>query len=52
MKYDISVRYEEYGKVNMNMSGDFKAMQEVIHLITDTALLEALVVEKVKEKHA
>ena len=52
MMYNISVRYEGDGKVSMNMNGDFKAIREVICLITDTALLEALVVEKVKEKDA
>jgi len=48
MKYDITVRFEGAGKVSMNMSGDFKAIQEVLYLITGTALLEELVVEKVK----
>lgn len=50
MNYDVIVLYEGAGKVNMRMNGDFKAIHEVIYLITDSALLEELVVEKVKEK--
>lgn len=50
MKYNIAARFEGDGKVSMNLSGDFKAIQEVIYLLLGTALLEELVVEKVKEK--
>lgn len=52
MIYNISARFEGEGKVSMTANGDFKAIQEMISLITATALLEELVVEKVKEKDA
>ena len=51
MKYNISVRYEGAGKAYMNMDGDFGAIREVICAITDSALLEELVVEKVKKEN-
>lgn len=50
MKYNIYIRFEDKGSIDLDIIGDFKAIREALNLLMDSPILHGICISKIKSE--